>query len=118
LQELRACLLDAELAVTGGVSPRLSPVIDMPTASALMQRAEFSLPVTDHEIITLTYSDIYALMRDVRGMGEANALFQRSKKTARRAVFDLAGHLYKERFALPDGRLPATFEIIFLHGWS
>lgn len=118
LFELRACLLDAELAVTGGVSPRLSPSIDMQTASALLQRAGFSLPVTDQEIITLSYSDIFALMRDVRGMGETNAHGQRWRKATRREVFLLADRLYKERFARADGRLPATFEVIFLHGWQ
>lgn len=118
LHELRACLLDAELSVTGGISPRLSPSIDMQSASALLQRAGFSLPVTDQEVITLTYSDSFALMHDLRGMGETNAQHQRPRKPARREVFALADRLYKERFALPNGLIPATFEVIFMHGWS
>ena len=117
LFELRSCLLEAELAISGGVSPRLSPNIDMPTASALLQRAGFNLPVTDHEIFTFAYSDIFALMRDLRGMGETNLHMQRSRKTTRRAMFDLANRLYQERFALPGGRIAATFEVIFIHGW-
>jgi NADH dehydrogenase [ubiquinone] 1 alpha subcomplex assembly factor 5 len=118
LHELRACLLEAELAITGGISPRLSPSIDMQTASALLQRAGFSLPVTDQEVISFTYSDIFALMRDLRGMGETNAQRQRLRKGARREVFEMANRLYRERFALADGRFPATFEVVFLHGWK
>ncbi len=118
LCELRHCLIDAELAVTGGISPRLSPTIELQSASGLLQRANFILPVADSEIITLTYTDIYALMRDLRGMGEANAHLHRLRHTTRRAVFEAAAHLYKERYAGVDGRIPATFEIIFLHGWG
>lgn len=117
LYELRECLLEAELAVTGGISPRLSPSIDRQTASALLQRAGFHLPVTDGETLTFIYSDIYALMRDVRGMGEANAHAGSLKSFARRDLFALANHLYREKFGRPDGRIPATFEIVFLHGW-
>ncbi|MDP9128740.1 MAG: methyltransferase domain-containing protein [Pseudomonadota bacterium] len=117
LRELRSCLLDAELAIAGGVSPRVSPVLDLPTASALLQRAGFSLPVTDHEIITLTYPDMFALLRDLRGMGEANAHLQRSRRFARRAVFGEAARLYQERYGQADGQITATFEVIYWHGW-
>ena len=117
LHELRSCLLDAELMLSGGAGPRLSPSIDKPTASALVQRAGFQLPVTDHETVTLAYTDIVALMHDVRGMGETNAHAGRSRKIPPRALFEAAGALYKERFSLPGGRIAATFEIIFIHGW-
>lgn len=117
LYELRTCLLEAELTLNGGMSPRLSPSIDMQTASALMQRAGFLLPVTDHETFTLTYTDIFMLMRDLRGMGETNAHVGRLRQASSRALFELAGRLYQERFVLPDGRIPATFEVIFMHGW-
>jgi SAM-dependent methyltransferase len=116
LYELRTCLMDAELKIAGGASPRLSPMIEMQTASALMQRAGFSLPVTDMENVTLTYPDLFALMRDLRSMGESNANEQRLRHSSRREVFDEAGQLYRDRFALDDGRLPASFEILFLHG--
>jgi 2-polyprenyl-3-methyl-5-hydroxy-6-metoxy-1,4-benzoquinol methylase len=118
LFELRSSLLEAELALMGGISPRLSPNIDLQTASVLLQRAGFSLPVTDQEIVMLSYSDAFALMRDVRGMGESNAQEQRSRIIVPRQLFDLANRLYKERFALPNGRIPATFDVIFMHGWS
>jgi SAM-dependent methyltransferase len=118
LHELRSCLLDAELEVSGGISPRLSPTIDLPTASALLQRAGFETPVADQETITLTYPDAFALMRDLRGMGETNAHVHRLRSFSRRAIFTETARLYRERFAQSDGRIPATFDIIHLHGWK
>lgn len=118
LQELRSCLLEAEITVTGGASPRLSPVIDLQTASALMHRAGFALPVADSEMITLTYSSIFELMHDLRGMGEANTHLHRLRKPTRRALFEEAGKLYQQRFATADGHIAASFEVIFLHGWG
>jgi NADH dehydrogenase [ubiquinone] 1 alpha subcomplex assembly factor 5 len=118
LHELRACLMEAELSVAKGASMRVSPRVDLPTASALMQRAGFELPVTDSEMITLTYPDAFALMCDLRGMGEANAGLQRLKHPTRRAVLFEAARLYKDRFTGADGRIPASFEVLFLHGWK
>ena len=117
LQELRACMMEAEMNVTGGLSPRFSPVVDSLTASHLMQRAGFQVPVVDSEKFILSYPDLFALMRDVRGMGEGNAHIERLRVPTRRAVFTEAARLYQARYGLPDGRLPATFEVIFLHGW-
>jgi len=116
LHELRSCLMEAELAVAGGASPRLSPAIDLPTASALIQRAGFALPVTDMEQVTLLYKDMFDLMRDLRGMGESAVHFTRPRHPTRRRVFLEAARLYKERFGGADGRIPASFEIIFWHG--
>lgn len=118
LQELRHCLLDAELVVTGGISPRLSPTISLQDASGLLQRAGFQLPVADSETITMTYPDAFALMRDLRGMGEGNAHLQRLRHPTRRAVFEKTAQLYGERYPIKDGGIFATFEVIFLHGWS
>lgn len=118
LYELRSSLLDAEIEVTGGVSPRLSPSLDAPTASALVQRAGFTLPVTDTEVLTLMYPDIYALMKDLKGMAATNIHVERLKIPTRRAIFERASALYKERFATSEGKIPATFEVIFLHGWN
>ena len=118
LFELRQCLMEAELAVTGGVSPRLSPTLDLPTASSLMQRAGFTLPVVDHERFTLIYPDMLALMKDVRGMGEGNAHQHRLRHTTRRAVFAEAARLYQQRYAHPDGGVIASFDMLFLHGWG
>jgi len=118
LHEFRSCLLDAELSVTGGISPRLSPTVDLLTASGLLQRAGFALPVADQEVITLTYRDAFALMRDLRGMGETNAHDHRLRTPTRRSLFMEAAKLYEARFARPDGTIPATFDMLFLHGWK
>lgn len=116
LSELRTCLMEAELSVTGGASPRLAPTIDTQSASGLLQRAGFALPVTDQEKVTLAYTDIYGLMRDLRGMGESNAHFERLRHPTRRRLFSEADRLYRERFADAHGALQASFEIVFLHG--
>lgn len=118
LYELRTSLIEAELAVMGGISPRLSPTLELPTASALLQRANFDLPVADYENITLLYPDMFALMRDLRGMGEANAHIGRLRSMTRGEVFFEAEKIYHEKFVKGGEKLPATFEITFLHGWK
>jgi SAM-dependent methyltransferase len=118
LQELRACLMEAELAELGGASPRVSPFADLRDAAGLLQRAGFALPVADVDTVTVTYGDFFALLRDLRGMGEANALFERLKRPTRRAVFARAAALYQDRFADREGRLRATFQVLFLTGWA
>lgn len=118
LSELRTCLMEAEIAETGGVSPRVSPFADLRDAAGLLQRAGFALPVADLDTVTVTYGDFFALLHDLRGMGEANALINRLKRPTRRAVFARAAAIYQDRFADPEGRLRATFQILFLTGWA
>src|SRR5579884_3110275 len=118
LTELRTALIEAELAEEGGASPRVSPAIDLADAAGLLQRAGFAMPVADADLLTATYPDALALLRDLRGMGETNALAARRKTPLRRATLLRALALYSERFGLPDGRIPATFEILFLTGWA
>jgi len=118
LVELRTALFEAELAEEGGVSPRVSPAIDLADAAALLQRAGFALPVADSETITVSYPDMLALLRDLRGMGETNALAARRRGGLRRATLARAGMVYAERFGDPAGRIPASFEILFLCGWA
>ena len=118
LIELRTVLFEAELAEEGGVSPRVSPAIELGDAAALLQRAGFALPVADSETITVDYPDMLALMRDLRGMGETNALAARRRGGLRRSTLARAAALYAERFGDADGRIPATFEILFLCGWA
>jgi len=117
LHELRSCLMDAELEISGGVSPRVSPMVDLRDAAGLMQRAGFALPVVDTDRITVTYEDAFRLMSDLRGMGEANAVLERRKSFTPRGLFLRAAQIYADRFAGPDGRIPATFEVLYLHGW-
>ncbi len=118
LTELRAALAQAEEEITGGASPRVSPFVDVRDLGALLQRAGFALPVTDVDSITLRYDSMFALCRDLRDMGAANALAQRARTPLRRAVLLRAAQIYAERFSDPDGRVRATFEIVWLSGWA
>ncbi|TDQ84191.1 methyltransferase family protein [Dongia mobilis] len=118
LTELRQCLMEAELAETGGASPRVAPMAGLRDMAGLLQRAGFTLPVADCETITLTYSDAFALMRDLRGMGEGNALAARRRNPTGRRVLAHAAALYQQRHAAADGRIGATIQAIFLTGWA
>jgi len=118
LKELRESLMTAELAVTGGASPRVSPFIDLRDMGALMQRAGYTLPVVDSDIITVDYTNALKLMQDLRGMGASNATFNRLMKPTRRAVIMEAAKAYHEKFTAKNGRVPATFQIIYAIGWS
>ena len=118
LKELRQAMMEAELAEEGGVSPRVSPFVDVRDAGALLQRAGFSLPVADIDVVDVTYGNPMTLLADLRGMGESNAVTARRKGFTRRATLMRALSLYQERFAGPDGRLPASFQILTLTGWT
>lgn len=118
LHELRAALAQAEAEVTGGLSPRVLPMGEIRDLGALMQRAGLALPVADGFTRRVTYRDALHLMRDLRAMGEGNALAARLRHPTRRDVLARAAAIYAESFGLPDGRIPATFEIIALTGWA
>lgn len=118
LHELRTCLSEAELELTGGITPRIAPFADKQQMGGLLQRAGYNLPVVDSEIITVTYQSIFHLMRDLRNMGEGNAILERTKKFTSRKIFMRAAELYAQRYSEEDGRIIASFEIIFLHGWA
>ena len=119
LVELRTALFEAELAEEGGVSPRVSPAIELADAAALLQRAGFALPVADSETITVTYPDMLALLRDLRGMGETNALAARRRGFLRRATLARAGaHLRRALRRCRRGGSRRAFEILFLTGWA
>lgn len=118
LHELRAALAEAEVALTGGLSPRVAPMGEIRDLGGLLQRAGLALPVADGTTLTATYPSPLHLMRDLRAMGETNALADRHRRFAPRALFAEAARRYIAAHALPDGRIPATFELIFLTGWS
>lgn len=118
LQELRQSLLEAEAELTGGASPRVYPFADVRDAGGLLQRAGFSLPVTDVETMTVRYNTMFDLMRDLRAMGATSALVERSRKPASRKLFLRAAEIYQDRFSDPDGRVRATFNIIWMSGWA
>ena len=118
LHELRTALAEAESRITGGLSPRIAPMGEIRDLGGLLQRAGFALPVADSDTIRVTYADAFALMRDLRAMGEGNALTSRLRHPTRRAVLDTAAAIYADHFGAPDGRITATFEVVTLTGWA
>lgn len=118
LVELRRAFLEAETETSGGAAPRASPVAGLADAAALLQRAGFALPVADADRIAVTYPDMFALMRDLRGMGETNAAAARSRRGLRRDTLLAAAARYRDRHAGEDGRVSATFEVLWLSGWA
>lgn len=118
LHELRAALAQAEAEVTAGLSPRILPMGEIRDLGALLQRAGFALPVADSFSTEVRYRDAWHLMRDLRAMGEGNALAERLRRPTRSAVFKRAAEIYQDSFGGPDGRIPATFEIVVLTGWA
>ncbi|MET3890633.1 SAM-dependent methyltransferase [Bosea sp. OAE506] len=118
LSELRQVLLEAEAETSGGASPRIAPFADLRDLGSLLQRAGFALPVVDSEVVTVRYRDLFGLLRDLRALGWGNALTARRRTGLRRDTLMRAAALYAERFADPDGKLRATFEIVWLSGWA
>ena len=117
LKELRAVLTEAELEARDGAQARVSPFADGFDGAALLQRAGFALPVSDVDRVVVRYPDLFALVRDLRAMGETNALAGPGRPLTR-AIVARAAQLYAERCGEPDGRIPATFEIVHLAGWA
>jgi SAM-dependent methyltransferase len=118
LTELRQAFAAAESEIEGGASPRVAPFADLRELGALLQRAGFALPVVDSDRLTVRYDSVFALMRDLRRMGATNALSERRRTPLKRATLRRMAEIYAERFADPDGRLRATFEIAWLSGWA
>ncbi|MEO9823581.1 MAG: SAM-dependent methyltransferase [Paracoccaceae bacterium] len=118
LNELRTALAEAEVKLTGGLSPRVVPMADMRDLGGLLQRAGFALPVADSRKITVRYPSMTALIQDLRGMGETNALIDRRKTVPQRALFAETETVYAKHFADAEGYLQATFELVYLTGWS
>lgn len=118
LWELRQVLLQAESETEGGAGPRVSPFADLQDAAGLLQRAGFALPLADRDRITVTYPDIFRLLADLRGMGEANALAARSNHPLTRRSLLRAAELYQTAHSGPDGKIAATFEILYLTAWT
>ena len=118
LFELRESLSAAELELKYGVSPRVSPFTTLQDMGHLMQRAGLALPVADTDKIIVKYENIFQLMSDLRGMGETNIIFDRSKYPIARSFFLRADEIYRENFADQNSKLPATFEILTGTGWA
>lgn len=118
LHELRQSLMQAELKVTGGASPRVFPFAEKQQVGALMQRAGFALPVVDSETVTVSYKSLRALLDDIRGMGESNSLAGRPGLPVKKAVWEEAETIYHREFGDGEGRIEASFEIVFVIGWA
>jgi SAM-dependent methyltransferase len=118
LTELRQSFAAAEAELEGGVSPRVAPFADLRDVGALLQRAGFALPVTDVDRIVVRYDNAFALMQDLRRMGATNILVERRRTPTRRATLLRMAQFYADRFADSDGRIRATFDVIWLSGWA
>lgn len=118
LAQLRSALATAETLISGGLSPRVLPMGEIRDLGGLLQRAGYALPVADSLIQTVRYRDLYHLMRDLRAMGEANALHHRLRQPTRRSIFSNAAKTYKNSYEDAQGDIIATFEIICLTGWA
>jgi SAM-dependent methyltransferase len=118
LTELRQSFAAAEAEVEGGISPRVAPFGDVRELGGLLQRAGLALPVADVDRLIVRYTTPFDLIRDLRGMGATNALIERRRAPLRRATLRRMAEIYAERFGDPDGRLRATFDIVWLSGWA
>lgn len=118
LFELRDALLVAESDVRNGVTPRVSPFVDVRDAGNLLQRAGFALPVADTDVLTIEYDDLNSLFADLRLMGETNAISGRFKGLTTQRLFEAAEAVYREKYATAEGKLMASFEIVTLTGWA
>jgi SAM-dependent methyltransferase len=118
LTELRQSLTAGEAEILAGAAPRVAPFADVRALGALLQRAGLALPVVDLDRVVVRYESIVALMRDLRAMGATNVLVARSRRFLRRDVLARSGQIYGERFADADGRLRATFDMVWLSGWA
>ena len=118
LTELRQNFATAEADVEGGVSPRVAPFVDAREAGALLQRAGFALPVVDVDRVTVRYASAFDLMADLRRMGATNPLVERRRTPLRRATLMRMAETYAARFADADGRMRASFDIVWLAGWA
>lgn len=117
LSELRASLIQAETDITGGASPRVSPLPGLADMAGLLQRAGFALPVADRDTLTVRYDNLFALLKDVKGMGE-RAAFQSGTQPLSRRVLMRAAEIYTEQFSDEDGRIRASVELVWLSGWA
>ncbi|MDO6964853.1 methyltransferase domain-containing protein [Rhizobium alvei] len=118
LQELGEVLIETDIALNGGMSPRVMPFADIRSVGSLLQRAGFALPVVDVETYTVRYGSLFSLMRDLRAFGMTNMLIDRSRRPLDRRFFMEAARIYQDRFGDPDGKIRTTFSVIYVCGWA
>ncbi|KAK9837273.1 hypothetical protein WJX81_002822 [Elliptochloris bilobata] len=117
LQELRIAHTLAEQEVEGGLSPRMSPLVQVRDAGNLLTRAGLNIPSVDVDELTVHYGSPSKLVDHLRAMAESNAVYTR-RPTMRRATAAAAERIYREKFGAEDGSVPATFEVIYMTGWA
>ncbi len=118
LNELRTAFSEAEIAIDGGLSPRVSPFADVRDLGALLQRAGFALPVADSEVLEVSYRTVFDLFTDLRNLGWTNALDDRRKVFLKKRLLMTMAEIYADKFSRNDGKITATFEIIYMTGWA
>ncbi len=118
LHELRIALAEAESNLSGGLSPRVAPMAELSDFGNLLTRAAFNLQVADCDTVPVTYRNFAALTADLRAMGEGNALSGRIRTFTSRRLFEAAERVYKQHYSTPDGRINATFDMVYLTGWA
>lgn len=118
LHELRESLATAEAEISGGASPRVSPFAEVRSLGTLLQRAGYALPVVDSDRHIVRYKNVFSLFNDLRRMGATNVLTERSRKPLTKKILARAAEIYAGRFSNPDGRLRATFDVLWISGWA
>ena len=118
LHELRESWLQAEIEITGGVTPRVAPMIGVRELGGLMQRAGLALPVADMDKTIARYIDAFALMREIKKFGYSNPLIGRSNKLVSKILLSKVAEHYHDNFADADGRIRATLEIAWAMAWK
>ena len=111
-------MAEAEIALTGGLSPRVAPMAEIRDLGGLLQRAGFALPVADSMPLNVTYRDLFALLHDLRSMGESNALAARLRTPTKKALFQEVSRIYQLNFTADTDRIRATFDVVTLTGWA
>lgn len=117
LMELRDSMLTAESMINGNATLRVDPFGEVRQIGSLLQRAGFALPVVDTEILTVRYSSLKKLITDLRAMGATSSL-NSNRSFSPRGLFEKTEEIYRERYQDDDGKIRASFEIIFVSGWS
>ncbi len=118
LHELRASWLQAETMMSTGVSPRVAPFCDVRDAGGLLQRAGFALPVVDTDRLNVRYDNALALMKELKALGLSNSLTERHRSLVTPGLLAMVCAHYDQTYADPDDRVRATFQMIYLTGWS
>jgi hypothetical protein len=118
LHELAISLMEAELDLTGSVSPRVAPMVELASLSRYLTAAGFRHTVADQERIVLHYYDMFELMYELRSGGWTNSMIERSRDFAPKNMFDRANEYYKKSFSAPSGKIEATVDLLFMHGWK